>query len=63
MNDSSLHSRILTAVEDAFDEQVGFLADLTRIPSLRGQEASAQDFMAAAMRSRGLAVDRWKVDI
>ena len=63
MNDASLNSRILAAVEESFDEQVRFLAELTRIPSLRGQEAPAQDFMAAAMRSRGLAVDRWKVEV
>jgi acetylornithine deacetylase len=63
MTETTLHDRILAAVEDGFDDQVRFLADLTRMPSLRGQEASAQDAMAAAMRSRGLSVDRWKVDV
>jgi len=63
MNDASLNSRILAAVEESFDDQVRFLADLTRLPSLRGQEARAQDFMAAAMRSRGLSVDRWKIEL
>ncbi|MEK9719823.1 MAG: M20/M25/M40 family metallo-hydrolase, partial [Quisquiliibacterium sp.] len=63
MNDSSLHSRILTAVHDRFDEQVRFLAELTAIPSLRGQEAAAQDFMARAMRERALSVDRWKIEV
>ncbi|MEJ2173597.1 MAG: ArgE/DapE family deacylase [bacterium] len=58
-----LRSRILRSVDDGFDEQIRFLADLTRLPSLRCQEATAQDFMAAAMRSRGLSVDRWKLQL
>jgi acetylornithine deacetylase len=63
MTDPALHTRILKAVDDAFDEQVAFLADLTRHPSLRCQEASAQDFMEREMRRRGLATDRWKVEV
>ena len=42
---------------------VRFLADLTRLPSLRCAEASAQDFMAAAFARRNLAVDRWLIDV
>ncbi|UCE31321.1 MAG: ArgE/DapE family deacylase [Burkholderiales bacterium] len=63
MNDQALRDRIAKAVDAGFDQQVAFLADLTRIPSLRCQEAPAQDFMAAAMRERGLAVDRWKIEV
>ena len=63
MLDPALAPRLLKAVDDGFDEQVKFLADLTRIPSLRCEEATAQDFMADAMRRRGLAVDRWKVNV
>ena len=58
-----LRNKIVRAVEEAFDDQVRFLTELTRLPSLRGQEAPAQDFMAAAMRARGLGVDRWKVRV
>lgn len=58
-----LRNKIFRAVDAGFDDQVRFLADLTRLPSLRGDEAPAQDFMAAAMRARGLAVDRWKVRV
>jgi acetylornithine deacetylase len=54
--------RILKAVEDGFDDQLRFTADLTRQPSLRGQEAPAQDMMARAFRERGLSVDRWLID-
>ena len=54
---------IRAAVEAGFDEQLRFTADLTAIPSLRGQEAPAQDFMARAYREAGLGVDRFKVEL
>ena len=60
---NDLTQQIFQAVDAGFDAQVVFLADLTRLPSLRGHEAPAQDFMAAAMRARGLEVDRWKIDL
>ena len=63
MADADVQRRILKAVDDGFDDQVAFLADLTRLPSLRGQEAPAQDFMARALRDRGLSVDRWKIEV
>ena len=52
---------ILDAVETGFDDQVSFLADLTRIPSRRGEEAKALDFMANALSTRGWEVDDWTV--
>jgi len=58
-----LYNKIIGAVDEGFKSQIGFLAELTRLPSLRCQEAPAQDFMAAAMRARGLAVDRWQVRV
>ncbi|GAA4409395.1 ArgE/DapE family deacylase [Quisquiliibacterium transsilvanicum] len=63
MTDPALASRILDAVDAGFDRQLAFLADLVRMPSLRCAEAPAQDFMATAMRTRGLAVDRWKIEV
>jgi acetylornithine deacetylase len=54
---------VLSAVEAGFEEQVAFTAALTAIPSLRGQEAPAQDVMARAYREAGLAVDRFKVEL
>ncbi len=58
-----LAQKLLRAVDQGFDAQVDFLAELTRFASTRGHEAPAQDFMAAAMRVRGLAVDRWKIAV
>lgn len=58
-----LSQKIRRAVDEGFDAQVAFIAELTRIPSTRGREAPAQDLMANAMRARGLTVDRWKVAV
>jgi acetylornithine deacetylase len=63
MSDAEIARRILKAVDAGFDDQIAFTAELTRLPSLRGQEASAQDFMARGFRERGLAVDRWLVKV
>ena len=63
MVNKELTQQLLAAVDAAFAEQARFLADLTRLPSLRCAEASAQDFMAAAFARRNLAVDRWLIDV
>ncbi len=63
MPSSDLASKIMNAVDEGFDDQVAFTAELVKYPSLRGQEHTAQDFMAREMRGRGLSVDRWQVRI
>jgi acetylornithine deacetylase len=63
MLDPDLATRIMQAVDDGFDEQVDLTAELVKFPSVRGAEATAQDFMAGEMRRRGLDVDRWKIEI
>lgn len=62
MPDTAVKEKILAAVEAGFDEQIRFLQDFVRIPSTRGNEAPAQDFMARALRSRGYDVDHWKIE-
>lgn len=61
--DNILSRDIVDAVDAGFDGQVKLTANLTALPSLRGQEATAQDFMAAQYRDRGLAVDRWRINV
>jgi acetylornithine deacetylase len=61
--DSEIRTKILHAVDAGFDRQVSFLADLTSHPSTRGSEQVAQDFMAGEMAARGLAVDRWQIEL
>jgi acetylornithine deacetylase len=56
-------TRIMTAVDDLFDDQTELLAELTRHPSTRGNEQSAQNAMADALDQRGYAVDRWQIDV
>lgn len=63
MIDTKTKQRILDAVDANFDAQLDLTAELVRIPSQRGQEATAQDFMAAVYRDRNLSVDRWKIDL
>src|ERR1700759_5026642 len=61
--DSTLIARVKQAVDDGFDRQCVFLANLVRIPSQRGDERRAQEFMAAAYPSEGYPVDMWKIDV
>ncbi len=58
-----LAKKIQNAVDDGFDEQVDFTTELVRFKSTRGQEHTAQDFMARELGERGLSVDRWQIDI
>ncbi len=63
MPSSELTTQIMNAVDAGFDEQIEFTAELVKYPSLRGQEHTAQDFMARELRQRGYDVDRWQVRI
>jgi acetylornithine deacetylase len=54
---------ILSAVEEGFEAQIAFTQDLVRFPSLRGHEHTAQDFLHDEMSRRGLAMDRWAIDV
>jgi acetylornithine deacetylase len=56
-------TRIQASVDALFERELAFLSELTAHPSTRGNEQSAQDFMAREMGARGLAVDRWQIDV
>ena len=58
-----LKTRLCDAVDAAFDRQTAFLAELTAHPSTRGNEQSAQQFMAEELTARGYDVDRWQIDV
>ena len=60
--DPELTRRLLEAVDAGFDEQLSFTQELVRFPSLRGREHTCQDFLFDAMRRRGFAMDRWRID-
>ncbi len=63
MPDSDIATRLMHAVDKRFQEQLDFTAELVKLPSVRGAEATAQDAMARAMHERGLSIDRWRIDI
>jgi len=58
-----LKTRLCNAVDQAFDRQVAFLSELTSHPSTRGNEQSAQGFMADALAARGYELDRWQINL
>ncbi|EAU45543.1 ArgE/DapE family deacylase [Salipiger bermudensis] len=60
---AELTEKILAAVEEGFEEQIAFTEALGRHPSLRGQEATAQDFLHDALKARGYAMDRWTIEV
>ncbi|HZH47325.1 MAG TPA: M20/M25/M40 family metallo-hydrolase, partial [Roseococcus sp.] len=61
MPDPATLQRLKDAVESGFEEQVRFLADIVRHPSLRGREAALQDHLARWFAGRGYAVDRFSL--
>ncbi|RYH09479.1 ArgE/DapE family deacylase [Tropicimonas sp. IMCC6043] len=61
--DQQLQTRLLDAVDAAFDDECAFLSELVSYPSTRGNEQSAQDFMARELSARGHEVDRWQIDV
>lgn len=60
---SDLTQRILASVDEGFEEQIAYTETLGRFPSLRGQEATAQDFLHSDLKARGYAMDRWVIDV
>jgi acetylornithine deacetylase len=55
--------KIAKAVEDSFESQIEFLSKLVQAPSLRGNEAAAQDIVEQALSARGYAIDRFGIDL
>ncbi|KAB8144528.1 ArgE/DapE family deacylase [Chloroflexia bacterium SDU3-3] len=58
-------NQIERRVVDAIDTEamLRFLGELVGIRSLDGHESEAQRFMARSMRSFGMAVDEWEIDL
>jgi acetylornithine deacetylase len=58
---ASLEDELLSAVADANAELDSLTCTLVGFPTLNGQEAQAQDFLAARFAAMGLSVDRFEV--
>lgn len=54
--------RILDKVDSMRDAAVEMLRGMVAIPSVTGEEAAVQDFVAAYMEKIGLEVDMWETD-
>ena len=63
MIEKELSERINIEVDKLFDDQIRFTQKLTRFPSLRGQEHTAQDFLFDELTKRNYALDRWTVNV
>jgi acetylornithine deacetylase len=59
----ALAQKIIDAVDRGFEAQIRLTEAVVALPSLRGQEATAQDFMADQYRRRGLDVDQWRINV
>lgn len=60
---NDIKKRVMNAVEKRFDEQISFLAELASHPSTRGNEQSAQRFMAEQLNERRYVTDIWAIDV
>lgn len=54
---------IASAVDRTFDDQIEATKRFVVVPSTRGAEAPAQDFMSDQLRSRGYVVDDWSISM
>ncbi len=61
--DTGLTEQILAAVAAGFDEQLAVTQQLIAYPSLRGIEATAQDFVYTLLAERGYVMDRWTIAV
>jgi acetylornithine deacetylase len=61
MTKPAIPERLRAAIAANFAAQTSFLADIVRFPSLRGNEAPLQDFLARQMATRGWRVDRFSL--
>jgi acetylornithine deacetylase len=61
MPDNTVLERLRKAVDANFDGEIEFLSEMVRFPSLRGNEAPIQDWLARQFATRGYAVDRFTI--
>ena len=59
---ADLRSKVLESVDQHRDPSVSFLRQMISIPSVTGDEAKIQRFLADYLAKLGLAVDMWETD-
>ncbi|MGE4251694.1 MAG: ArgE/DapE family deacylase [Parvibaculaceae bacterium] len=60
--DIASRQKLLTIVDRNRDSSIDFLRKLVSIPSVTGEEAAVQNFLAEHLAAMGLAVDLWETD-
>ncbi|MHA7773950.1 ArgE/DapE family deacylase [Roseibium sp. M-1] len=60
---SAAIAAIIGAVDAKFEDEVAFLQEIVRAPSLRGEEAGVQKIVAGALAGRGYEVETYPVDV
>lgn len=61
--DNDITKHVMNAVDRRFEEQTSFLSELASHPSTRGNEQSAQTFMAGELNERGYETDIWEIKL
>src|SRR4029450_12281710 len=59
---ASVTEKLLQRIDDNRDQAISFLRQMIAIPSVTGDEAKIQKFLAAYMGKIGLDVDMWETD-
>ncbi|HEX5326901.1 MAG TPA: M20/M25/M40 family metallo-hydrolase, partial [Acetobacteraceae bacterium] len=59
---SGIRKKLLAQIDADSDKAVKFLQHMVSIPSVTGDEARVQQFLADSMRTMGLDVDQWETD-
>jgi len=59
---ASIDQTLLQKIDDGREKAISFLQQMIAIPSVTGDEAKIQKFLADYMRKIGLDVDTWETD-
>lgn len=59
---NAVTERLWAALDDRHDELVQLVADLVHFPSVLGEEAGIQEFIADYLRESGMNTDVWEID-
>ena len=59
---ASIRQNLLQKIDDRRDEAITFVQQMIAIPSVTGDEAKIQKFLADYMSKIGLDVDMWETD-
>jgi len=59
---ASARQKVLQNIDDSREKAVRFLQDMIAIPSVTGDEARVQKFLADYMAKLGLDIDMWETD-